>query len=295
MKRAILIVLSLLFSSFTLKAECLYVSGIESLNTTAETIRDFQKVIDHSDEKKISFDDQVESRVESVVSLFENGVLSPVYEYIEDIHDGRGYTAGKVGFTSATGDLLDVVNEYLKLNPKADPAWSKLIPILKERYKHFSGDTKGLEDLPALWKKASLDPLFIEAQKIITNQLYKSPAKERMKQLKFHSALTYLVFYDTMVQHGDDPDSAPNDVDPDGFSGILKSMKSKPTNEKEFLKSFLESRRAVLMNSSTPETREAWRDSVTRVDALLDLINHDTWTLKGDVAVHIWNSEFKLP
>lgn len=47
----------------------------------------------------------------SLVSSAENSTLDyrSTYSYIEDIGDGRGYTCGIIGFTSATGDLLSVV------------------------------------------------------------------------------------------------------------------------------------------------------------------------------------------
>ena len=49
-----------------------------------------------------------------LVSSAENSSLNwrAQYRYIEDIHDGRGYTAGIIGFTSGTGDMLEVVKLY---------------------------------------------------------------------------------------------------------------------------------------------------------------------------------------
>src|SRR5262245_29952809 len=44
-----------------------------------------------------------------LVSSAENSSLDwkAQYKYIEDIGDGRGYTAGIIGFCSGTGDMLD--------------------------------------------------------------------------------------------------------------------------------------------------------------------------------------------
>src|ERR1017187_10409152 len=36
-------------------------------------------------------------RAERLTSYFENSTLEPQYDYIENIHDGRGYTAGRAG------------------------------------------------------------------------------------------------------------------------------------------------------------------------------------------------------
>ena len=49
-----------------------------------------------------------------LVSSAENSSLNwrAQYRYIEDIRDGRGYTAGIIGFCSGTGDMLEVVQAY---------------------------------------------------------------------------------------------------------------------------------------------------------------------------------------
>ena len=39
------------------------------------------------------------------------------YSYIEDIDDGRGYTAGIIGFCSGTGDMLELVQAYTATEP----------------------------------------------------------------------------------------------------------------------------------------------------------------------------------
>ena len=84
-----------------------------------------------SNSKNIS-DNNLKKIVFSLVSSAENSTLdyNEQYSYIEDIGDGRGYTAGIIGFTSGTGDLLDVVNEYCKLK-KNDNLLKKYIPVLK--------------------------------------------------------------------------------------------------------------------------------------------------------------------
>lgn len=52
-------------------------------------------------------------------STAENGTLAwtSAYDYIEDIEDQRGYTAGLVGFCSGTGDMLILVQEYTAAAP----------------------------------------------------------------------------------------------------------------------------------------------------------------------------------
>lgn len=54
-----------------------------------------------------------------LVSSAENSSLDwkAQYRYIEDIGDGRGYTAGIIGFCSGTGDMLDLVELYGERSP----------------------------------------------------------------------------------------------------------------------------------------------------------------------------------
>lgn len=53
-----------------------------------------------------------------LVSSAENSSLDwkAQYQYIEDINDGRGYTAGIIGFCSGTGDMLELVQNYTQHN-----------------------------------------------------------------------------------------------------------------------------------------------------------------------------------
>src|SRR5687767_10319610 len=54
-----------------------------------------------------------------LVSSAENSSLDwrAQFAYIEDIGDGRGYTAGIIGFCSGTGDMLELVEAYTVAAP----------------------------------------------------------------------------------------------------------------------------------------------------------------------------------
>lgn len=56
----------------------------------------------------------------ALVSSAENSTTDYMeqYAYIEDMGDGRGYTARIIGFTTGTGDLLEVVKRYTELKPE---------------------------------------------------------------------------------------------------------------------------------------------------------------------------------
>ena len=51
------------------------------------------------------------------------------YKYIEDIDDGRGYTAGIIGFCSGTGDMLELVQLYA--DRKSGNVLQKYLPALR--------------------------------------------------------------------------------------------------------------------------------------------------------------------
>jgi chitosanase len=66
-----------------------------------------------------------------LVSSAENSTLDwrHEYGYIQDIHDGRGYTAGLIGFCSGTGDMLALVHAYARAEP-GDPL-ARFVPALR--------------------------------------------------------------------------------------------------------------------------------------------------------------------
>ncbi|KAJ1645742.1 hypothetical protein LPJ64_002719, partial [Coemansia asiatica] len=43
-----------------------------------------------------------------ITNIYENGDTKFHYDYCENLHDGRGYTAGIVGFCTGTADAWEV-------------------------------------------------------------------------------------------------------------------------------------------------------------------------------------------
>src|SRR6476469_3138411 len=88
-----------------------------------------------------------------LVSSAENSSLNwrAQYRYIQDIHDGRGYTAGIIGFCSGTGDMLEVVRAYTHARPRNE--LRRFIPAL--RRVNGSASHKGLgKRFVAAWRRA---------------------------------------------------------------------------------------------------------------------------------------------
>ena len=208
--------------------------------------------------------------IETIVNVFENESLTFQYQYIENLNDGRGYTAGRVGFTTATGDLLEVVEQYLKMSGRSSQ-WNWVLPTLKDRANQGKDSVIGLELLPWLWRNSVKDIRFRRAQDFVVEKLYAKPSIEITKEYGIKSALGYLIIFDTAIQNG-------TGSDPDGLISIIKRVKNYHS-EIEFLLQFLEIRRQVLMNPTDPKTAKEWRASVGRVKELERLIHEHNFEL----------------
>ncbi len=226
----------------------------------------------------------LEKKVDSIVSIFENDTPDIQYCSIVDIKDGRGYTAGKAGFTSATGDLLELLLRYERINAEL---FKSVIPILKQRAREENGDVTGLESLPKLWAVACQNQDFLKTQDDLVDEWYKKPARSALKKYGLKSNLAYLIFYDTVIQHGDGND-------PDSFNGIVNKMGRIPQTERVFLNNFLRARLKVLKNPSNRETRDVWRESVDRVISLRKLLSEGHFNLDGAFTLEVWGESFSF-
>jgi chitosanase len=216
-----------------------------------------------------------------LVSSSENSSLNwkAQYAYIEDIGDGRGYTAGIIGFCTGCGDLLSLVQYYNKISP--NNILAKYVPALQKVNGSDSHDGLG-NAFVTDWKTAAKDVNFQKAQDYERDAYYFNPSVNQAIADGVH-ALGQFIYYDAMVMHG--PGS-----DPVSFGGIrAAAMKKAKTpaqggNETTYLNAFLDARKAAML------TEEA--HSVTdRVDTMqrpflqkgnLNLDPPLQWTVYGD-------------
>ncbi len=125
------------------------------------------------------------------------------YRYIEDIDDGRGYTAGIIGFCSGTGDMLDLVELYTRRKP--GNVLAKYLPALREV--DGTDSHEGLDpDFTRDWRKAAEDPAFQKAQNDERDRVYFDPAVKQGKADGI-GVLGQFCYYDAIVMHGDGSDS----------------------------------------------------------------------------------------
>ncbi|MEU2423520.1 chitosanase [Streptomyces sp. NPDC007851] len=174
-----------------------------------------------------------------LVSSAENSSLDwkAQYKYIEDIGDGRGYTAGIIGFCSGTGDMLDLVQLYTDRKP--GNVLAKYLPAL--RRVNGTDSHSGLDpNFPADWRKAAQDSAFQQAQNDERDRVYFNPAVQQGKTDGL-GTLGQFTYYDAIVMHGDGDD-------PTSFRNIRKRAlgHAKPPaqggNETTYLNAFLDAR-----------------------------------------------------
>jgi chitosanase len=174
-----------------------------------------------------------------LVSSAENSSLDwkAQYKYIEDIGDGRGYTAGIIGFCSGTGDMLDLVELYTRR--KADNPLASYLPAL--RRVDGSDSHEGLDPgFPDAWAEAARDGDFQQAQNDERDRVYFDPAVAQGKADGI-GTLGQFTYYDAIVMHGDGSD-------PTSFRSIRKRAlgAAKPPaqggDETAWLNAFLDAR-----------------------------------------------------
>ncbi|MFE2078230.1 MULTISPECIES: chitosanase [Streptomyces] len=216
-----------------------------------------------------------------LVSSAENSSLDwkAQYKYIEDIGDGRGYTAGIIGFCSGTGDMLEVVQLYADREP--GNVLARYLPALRKV--NGSDSHSGLDpDFPADWRKAAQDTVFQQCQNDERDRVYFDPAVSRGKSDGLR-ALGQFCYYDAIVMHGDGDD-------PTSFGSIReRALRSARTpaqggDETAYLNAFLDAR-VWAMKQEEAHSDTSRVDTEQRVflrKGNLDLKTPLDWKVYGD-------------
>ncbi|GAA0602328.1 chitosanase CsnA [Streptomyces crystallinus] len=216
-----------------------------------------------------------------LVSSAENSSLNwkAQYKYIEDIGDGRGYTAGIIGFCSGTGDMLDLVELYSAREP--GNVLQKYLPALRKV--NGSDSHAGLDpNFTKDWKTAASETAFKNAQNDERDRVYFNPAVKQGKSDGV-GTLGQFIYYDAIVMHGDGGD-------PTSFSGIRKKAlaKAKPPSqggdETKYLNAFLDAR-VWAMKQEEAHSDTSRVDTAQRVFLKKGNLNLNTpldWKVYGD-------------
>jgi chitosanase len=234
----------------------------------------------------VNLDDPAKKEIAmQLVSSAENSSLDwrAQYAYIEDIGDGRGYTAGIIGFCSGTGDMLEVVQRYATAAP--GNVLAKYLPAL--RSVNGTDSHAGLDPgFPGDWRTAAADPAFQTAQNAERDATYFNPAVAQGKADGLR-ALGQFIYYDALVMHGPGTDAV-------SFGGIRAAALRKAVppsqggNETAFLNAFLDARVAAM------KTEEAHSDT-SRVDtAQRVFLQAGNFDLTPPLRWHVYGDAFEI-
>jgi chitosanase len=186
-----------------------------------------------------------------LVSTAENSTRSWArsYPYIEDIGDGRGYTAGIAGWCSGTGDMLELVRYHSRTTPGSSlqrylPALRRIMAAPYDSRARLSHTLLGTPFTTA-WAAASRTARFRSAQRRVRDRMYYNPALA-MAVADRLSLLGLYLYYDVSVNHGQGNDR-------ESFGGIVAGVKARgyrsPArggNEITYLSAIVAARDAVL-------------------------------------------------
>ncbi|MEU4239142.1 chitosanase [Actinoplanes sp. NPDC026619] len=216
-----------------------------------------------------------------LVSAAENSSLNwrAQFAYIEDIGDGRGYTAGIIGFCSGTGDMLELVEAYTATKPSN--VLAKYLPALRNvdgTDSHSGLDPNFTKD----WKTAAADTVFQAAQEAERDRVYFNPSVADGKTDGVR-ALGQFAYYDASVMHGYE-----------GMRSIRTRAlkKAKPPaqggDERTWLNAFLDER-VVEMNKEEAHSDTSRVDTAQRV-----FLNNGNFDLNTPLDFAVYGENFHI-
>ena len=226
-----------------------------------------------------------------LVSSAENSSLDwkAQYGYIEynvekNAEENRGYTAGIIGFTSRTHDMLELVERYEKSSP--GNALSKYLPVLRKVDGTPSREGLG-KPFEEAWKKAAQDPQFRAAQDAERDRVYFNPAVDQAQADGLHE-LGQFIYYDAIVMHG------PGD-DRNSFGGIRAAavkkaaLPSKGGDETAYLNAFLDARLRAMR-------AEQGHQDTSRVDTMQrKFLKAGNLRLELPLEFKVYGDDYKIP
>lgn len=227
-----------------------------------------------------------------LVSSAENSSLDwkAQYAYIEynvesNAAENRGYTAGIIGFTTKTSDLLALVKHYKQIAP--GNILEKYIPAL-ENVNGTSSQTGLGTAFMNDWKAAAnnADGKFRQAQDYERDRVYFNPAVSMAKADGVRT-LGQFAYYDAAVMHG-----------PDNWGGGLVNIRAAALqkaktpaqggDEKTWLNAFLDARKAEML-------REVGHSDTTRVDTMQrKFLNENNFDLNTPLSWSVYGDPFSI-
>ncbi|MBV8761612.1 MAG: chitosanase [Deltaproteobacteria bacterium] len=231
---------------------------------------------------------------EELTSIWENDTPQLDYAYSENIGDGRGYTSGRAGFCTGTGDAIQVIACYdAKRTAAQGNLMAKYMPalmVIDQRYQSTGMDQASTAELDAVgswtadWAASDNNQTtqadFRACQDQIVDLLYYTPAMDAAAQRGLTTALTKAALYDMWINQGDD-----------ALAKKADQLAGPGATEDLWLQKFLEARRDVMWADST------WKSAVDRVAGYEKQRRRGNWQLgtaiRNDVrALDCWGAPY---
>ena len=230
-------------------------------------------------------DPQTVVMMDDITAVFENGTATPQYDYIVNLNDGCGYTAGWIGFCTQTGDMLNLVKQYNAAEP--DNVLAKYTGTLQQLADSASDDTTALGDsFTDDWRQAARDPLFRQLQLQVGHDTYLTPAENLAAQEGVKTNLGMENLFDTALMMG------PGPSDCDGVVKIAQETDSalggnpaSGVDETQWLAQFNTIRQQHMTNPCTPGRQNDWPSATDRSQALQQLADQGKWDLSAPLTV----------
>src|SRR4051794_10687091 len=273
----------------------LLVIALSALGTVAITVVHWPSPDGHSSAElpdpsdprlSLLVDAERKLRAAQITSTFENSTLELQYDYVENIGDGRGITAGRAGFTSGTGDLLLVIRRYTEAKP--GNVLAPYIPSLEAV--NGTDSVTGLNGFADAWAEAAEDPDFRSLQDEMVDELYFFPAVTMAADVGIETPLGQMIVWDTMIQHGVGGAN--------GTWAIIEETERNVgpvgRNESAWLDAFLDTRLRHLFRMYRGATENADVSSQSRVDALRSLLQGGNLALEPPLTWKVYGDRFEL-
>ena len=213
-------------------------------------------------------------KAQMLTSFWENDTTVFQYAFARNNNDGYGYTSGRVGFTTSTGDSWEVVLCFDAAFTGAGNLMKKYEAALKALHDRMVSSGSIQPDISRLdaignytadWRATANNPAtapaFNGCQDRIVDVTYWAPTAPVMKKWGLGTALTRASLYDAMVVHGEsNVTDLVRQANGDTGNGAQKSATSPLSQaaESEWLKAFHVHRVALLDSSG------AWRGAIAR-------------------------------
>jgi chitosanase len=235
----------------------------------------------------LTVDAERKLRAAQITSTFENSSLELQYDYVENVGDGRGITAGRAGFTSGTGDLLLLIRRYTEATP--DNVLAPYIPSLEAV--NGTDSVKGMDGFTDAWADAAADPDFRALQDQLVDELYFNPAMTMAADVGIRTPLGQMIVWDTMIQHGGGGKN--------GTRAIIEETQAEAgevgQDEIAWLDTFLDARLRHLLSMYRGTTENADTSSRSRVDALRSLLQGGKLAFDPPLTWEVYGDTFELP